>query len=96
MERKQAPLNLTQKELLFFNDYWKTLDPTDRQVLDEILTNATGDHPVVDPNGRPIPYQTYLLSLLIEEHKEVIRLRRALEEARKRKHPATQRAQLPS
>jgi hypothetical protein len=31
--------------------------------------------PAVDHSGHPLPYQVWLMALLLEEHKELLRLR---------------------
>lgn len=79
MESEEFPLTLTRGELEAFNEFWLSITPKDRQILDDLLTTAKKRPAAVDQLGRPIPYQAYLLGLLIEEHKEVIRLRQMLE-----------------
>ena len=83
VEPWQIPLSITRSELEAFNQYWQSLSPPDRQLLAELLAAASQRQASVDSSGRPLPYQTYLLSLLIEERKELLRLRRLLDDQRR-------------
>ena len=80
MQPNQFPLSLTVVELDHFNRFWMALPGPDRKVLENLLASATDTIPAVDHSGHPLPYQTFLLSLLIAEHKEVQRLKRMVEE----------------
>lgn len=79
MESSSLPLRLSQRELSNFNQFWESLDPGDRRVLEDLLESARQHGKAVDHSGHPLPYHAYLLTLLIEEHKEIRRLRNDLE-----------------
>jgi len=53
-----------------------TLSEPDRQALDEILSAASQHLSALINSDHPLPYQVYLLSLLLEHHKQVSHLRR--------------------
>jgi hypothetical protein len=63
-----------------YYDFRRSLSPQDRQLLDGLFESASRHIPAVDHSGHPLPYQVYLLSLLIEEHREIARLRRELDD----------------
>ena len=79
MENNSLPLRLSRRELDNFNRFWQALDPGDRRVLEDLLESARQHRLAVDHSGHPLPYHAYLLTLLIEEHKEIRRLQNDLE-----------------
>lgn len=52
----------------------------DRQTLEQVLARVEQHRPALKHSGHDLPYQVYLLSLLLEHHKEVTRLRQQLED----------------
>ena len=79
MENRPLPLRLSQRELANFNQFWESLEPESRQVLEDLLESARQHRMAVDHSRHPLPYHAYLLTLLIEEHKEIQRLQNELE-----------------
>ncbi len=75
MEVRQTPLILTQTELKIFNEFWQSISEDDRHILEDLL--ASTDYPTGSLNreGTSLPYEAVLLALLIQEHREVLRLR---------------------
>ncbi len=51
------------------------LDPDDQAVFDDLVRTAAGYHLAIKYSDHDLPFHVYLLSLLIEEHKELRRLR---------------------
>ncbi len=77
MNNVTFPLYLTKQELLTFNRFWQGLSPTDRELLDEVLHSALQEGNAMD---RSVSYQMFLLKLLVQEHREVKRLWKLLEQ----------------
>ncbi len=80
MNNVTFPLYLTKQELLTFNRFWQELSPNDRELLDEVLHSAPQEGNAMD---RSISYQMFLLKLLVQEHREVKRLWKLLEQRKK-------------
>ncbi|MGE5223057.1 MAG: hypothetical protein ACM3PY_11500 [Omnitrophica WOR_2 bacterium] len=75
-----TPLSISQQELTNFNQFYSRLSDIDRIVLDDLIHAASDNFIAVD---RPEYYPTYdalLLTLLIQEHREVRRLTHLVEE----------------
>jgi hypothetical protein len=62
------------------SEFRRTLTPADRTALDDLLQKAQKLRPAVRSSGHPLPYLTALVALLIEEHKELARLRQVIED----------------
>lgn len=61
-------------------EFRNTLNDGDFLVLDDLLLKAQELHLANRHSGHDLPYQVALLALLIEEHKEVGRLRQLIED----------------
>ena len=70
------PLDISAVEIFRSN-----LSEPDRQALDEIQSAASQHQSALLNSDHPLPYQVFLLSLLLELHKEVNRLRLEMEQA---------------
>jgi hypothetical protein len=66
-----SPIPLDTSAVEIFRN---TLSESDRQALDEILTAASQHQVALNNSDHPLPYQVFLLSLLLEHHKEIARL----------------------
>ena len=66
-----SPIPLDTSAVEIFRN---TLSEPDRQALDEILSAASRHQAAIQVSNHPLPYQVYLLSLLLELHNEVTRL----------------------
>ncbi len=69
------PLSLTRAELESFNNFWKSLSAEDQAVFDDLIQAALQRRASQSSPSAYLPYHIFLLSLLVEEHKEVKRLR---------------------
>lgn len=69
-----SPLTITRHELDLFNGFVQSLSPADRQILDDLFESAWVRVSPVDPTGFPLPYLIYLLTLLLDEHRQLLRL----------------------
>jgi len=74
------PMFISNEELQIFNNFVKTLSTRERQVLQEIVERSIQHYPALNLVTESLPYHKWLLALLMEEHKEVQRLRRQVEE----------------
>ena len=68
-----SPLTITRHELELFNAFVHSLSPDDRQVLDDLFESAWVRLSPVDSTGCPLPYLIYLLTLLLDEHRQLLR-----------------------
>lgn len=57
----------------------RALRRTDQQALDDLLASARQHLAPAAHAAYPLPLETFLLSMLLEEHKEVMRIRALLE-----------------
>jgi hypothetical protein len=57
----------------------RALRRTDQQALDDLLASARRHLAPAAHAAYPLPLETFLLSMLLEEHKEVMRIRALLE-----------------
>ena len=62
------------------NRFRRALRRSDQIVLDDLLTAARQHLAAAAYAAHPLPFETFLLSMLLEEHKRVLRLQRLLEE----------------
>jgi hypothetical protein len=58
-----------------FAHFRRALRRTDQLVLDDLFANARQHLAAVAYAAHALPFETILLAMLIEEHKEVMRLR---------------------
>ena len=73
--------NLIPKELeISLTEFRKTLQESDLSALDDLLLKTQELHAAIRHSGHDLPYQVALLALLIEEHKEVRRLRELIDQ----------------
>lgn len=77
MNNATFPLYLTKQELATFNRFWQNLSQSDREALEEVLHSTSQEGSAID---RSVPYQVFLLHLLLREHREVKRLWKLLEQ----------------
>jgi hypothetical protein len=57
--------------------YRRALRREDQLVIDDLIASAYKHRAASSYSGHLVPFQTFLLSMLIEEHKEVMLLREA-------------------
>ncbi len=70
------------KEQAAFARFRRALRSSDQQVLDDLFASARKHLSAASYASHALPFETFLLSMLLEEHKEVIRLRRDVAELR--------------
>jgi hypothetical protein len=66
------------QEREFFSDFRRGLRRSDQTALDELFAAAHQHLAAAAFAANPLPFETFLLAMLLEEHKEVIRLRQAV------------------
>jgi hypothetical protein len=67
-----------------FSKFRRALRRSDQLVLDDLFASARQHLAAAAYASHALPFETILLCMLLEEHKEVIRLRRFMEEFRDR------------
>jgi len=75
-------LSITQKyleEQESFSSFRRALRRSDQQALDELFTAARQHLAAATYASHALPFEVMLLSMLLEEHKEVQRLRAELD-----------------
>jgi hypothetical protein len=70
------------KERAAFARFRRALRSSDQQVLDDLFASAQKHLAAAGYASHALPFETFLLSMLLEEHKEVVRLRREVAELR--------------
>ena len=70
------------KERAAFARFRRALRSSDQQVLDDLFTSAKKHLAAASYASHALPFETFLLAMLLEEHKEVIRLRQEMAELR--------------
>jgi hypothetical protein len=65
-----------------FNRFRRALRRTDQLALDELFASARQHLAAAAYASHALPMETFLLSMLLEQHKEVLRLRHQLEALR--------------
>jgi hypothetical protein len=63
-----------------FVRFRRALRRSDQHALDDLFTAAQQHLAATAYTSHALPFEVLLLSMLLEEHKEVMRLRRALED----------------
>jgi len=66
------------EEKAAFARFRRALRREDQRVLDDLFTNAQKHLSAAAYAAHALPFETFLLAMLLEEHKEVLRLRRQL------------------
>lgn len=67
-----------------FSKFRRALRRSDQLVLDDLFASARQHLAAAAYASHALPFETILLCMLLEEHKEVIRLRQFMEEFRDR------------
>ncbi len=70
------------KEQAAFARFRRALRSSDQQILDDLFASARKHLSAASYASHALPFETFLLSMLLEEHKEVVRLRRDVAELR--------------
>lgn len=63
-----------------FSRFRRALRRSDQQALDDLFAAAHKHLAAAAYASHALPFETFLLAMLLEEHKEVLRLRRMVEE----------------
>jgi predicted acylesterase/phospholipase RssA len=66
---------LIQQEEAAFSRFRRALRRADQLALDDLFTSARQHLAAAQYAAHALPFEVFLLSMLLEEHKEVIRLR---------------------
>ena len=69
-----------QQEEAAFARFRRALRRSDQLALDDLFTSARQHLAAAQYAAHALPFEVFLLSMLLEEHKEVMRLRERLEE----------------
>ena len=64
-----------------FSRFRRALRRSDQQALDDLFTSAQQHLAAAAYAAHALPFEMFLLAMLLEEHKQVMRLRRLLEQA---------------
>lgn len=64
-----------------FARFRRALRRSDQHVLDDLFAGARQHLAAAAYAAHELPFETFLLAMLLEEHKQLLQLRRALEEA---------------
>lgn len=70
------------EEQAAFARFRRALRQRDQQALDDLFAAARKHLAASSYASHALPFETFLLAMLLEEHKEVIRLRREVAELR--------------
>jgi hypothetical protein len=68
------------EEKAAFARFRRALRRQDQQVLDDLFANAQKHLLAAAYASHALPFETFLLAMLLEKHKEVLRLRRLMED----------------
>jgi hypothetical protein len=74
------------EERAAFARFRRALRRQDQLVLDELFASAQKHLAAAAYASHALPFETFLLAMLLEEHKEVLRLRRLMEELHARQN----------
>lgn len=69
------------QEQEFLTRFRRALRREDQRALDDLLASARKHLAAAAYAAHPLPFETFLLAMLLEEHKEVLRLRNLVEES---------------
>jgi hypothetical protein len=75
------------QEQASFSKFRGGLKRSDQLALDELFASARLHLAAAAYAAHPLPFEIFLLAMLLEEHKEVMRQRRQLEDMLKQAHP---------
>ncbi len=78
-----ATQNLMQEEASFAR-FRRALRRADQLALDDLFASARQHLAAAQYASHALPFEVFLLSMLLEEHKQVIRLRETVEELQSR------------
>ena len=67
------------QEQASFSTFRRALKRSDQLALDELFASARQHLAAAAYASHPLPFEIFLLAMLLEEHKEVMRLRTQLE-----------------
>ena len=70
------------KERAAFARFRRALRASDQQVFDDLFASAQKHLSAASYASHALPFETFLLSMLLEEHKEITRLRQEVAELR--------------
>mgnify|MGYP001818976992 FL=1 len=70
------------KERAAFARFRRALRASDQQVLDDLFASAQKHLSAASYASHALPFEIFLLSMLLEEHKEITRLRQEVAELR--------------
>ena len=70
------------KERAAIARFRRALRASDQQVLDDLFASAQKHLSAASYASHALPFETFLLSMLLEEHKEITRLRQEVAELR--------------
>ena len=73
-----------QEEEAAFMRFRRALRRTDQLALDDLFTAAHQHLAAASYAAHALPFETFLLAMLLEEHKEVLRLRAEIERLQRR------------
>jgi len=65
-----------------FSRFRRALRRSDQQALDDLFVSARQHLAAAAYASHALPFEVFLLAMLLEEHKEVMRLRAALDQMR--------------
>ena len=74
------------EERAAFARFRRALRRQDQLVLDELFASAQKHLAAAAYASHALPFETFLLAMLLEEHKEVLRLRHLMEELHARQN----------
>lgn len=83
---------LFHEEEQYFAPFRKALSATDRVILDQLFDYAQKHIAEAAYAAHPMPMMIFIVSMLLEQHKEILRLRAAVERL---KNPLYSRAAEP-
>jgi hypothetical protein len=73
-----------REEQSSFSAFRRALSPSDQRVLDELFRNAQLHLAEAAHSDHPVPMEVFLVSMLLEERKEVIQLRNKIEKLKEK------------
>ena len=71
---------LFRQEQVKLREFARAMSPADQRVLDELFTYAQLHLAEAAHAAHALPFEVFLLSMLLEQHKEVIRMRWKIKE----------------
>jgi hypothetical protein len=77
-----------QQEEAAFSRFRRALRRSDQLALDDLFTSARQHLAAAQYAAHALPFEVFLLSMLLEEHKQVMRLQQQVDELRIRQNKA--------